>query len=81
MQHSVTFHSLPRVASDVLLNVAIADVGLDVIVKFGRSRSNHSRDICRPVQFVWQYVRMANGGENMELTGQGKASHCHPSSN
>ena len=36
----------PEVASDVIFGAAVVEIGLDVRVNFGYSRSNCSRDIC-----------------------------------
>ena len=51
MKYSVTFCSQLEVASDVISGVPAGEVGLDVHVKFGDSRSNCSRAV-RPVRFV-----------------------------
>ena len=51
--YTVTFCSLPEVASDISSGVAVGAIGQDVLVKFGDSRSNHScAFIIRPSHFV-----------------------------
>ena len=42
VQYSVTFSDLPEVASKIISGTAAKFFGLDVIVKFGYSRSNSS---------------------------------------
>ena len=51
LEYSFSIYSWPEVAGDVTSGEDVKDIGIDVQVKFGDSRSNHSR-IMRPSHFM-----------------------------